>query len=61
LRASIDPIFALFVHRDIRMHERVLKIMTYEELLEIALALGVWLEAILRRAEAHARTDEPAP
>jgi hypothetical protein len=35
--------------------------MTYEELLELALALGVWLEAILRRAEAHARTHEPAP
>jgi hypothetical protein len=35
--------------------------MTYEELLELALALGVWLEVILSRVEVPARTDEPAP
>ena len=35
--------------------------MTYEELLELALALGIWLEATVRRVEPRARTDGPAP
>jgi hypothetical protein len=45
-----------------RVHFRAsTEIMTNEELLALALALGVWLEAIVMRTEARARTDEPAP
>jgi hypothetical protein len=36
--------------------------MTYEELLELALALGVWLEEIVKTIEPPpVQTNEPAP